>query len=169
MADQWFYAWDTKRLGPFSAAQLRELVALGRLQPTDTVWKGGIEKGVLATKVQHLFPAPQAQAPSANPNAPVANEIASPLQLSEKISSLIPKSGARLDPSATAKAQDTSDDQVEAIYRSLFPPTGNDSCSAGRLKPHPPSANAQETPDDQVEAIYRTLFPSTGSAAWRSP
>jgi hypothetical protein len=126
MADQWFYARDTKRFGPFSAGQLRELVALGRLQPTDTVWKGGIEKGVVATKVQHLFPAPQAQPPSTNPNAPVANEIASPLQLSERISSLIPKSGARLGPSATpANAQDTPDDQVEAIYRTLFPSTGS--------------------------------------------
>jgi hypothetical protein len=31
MADQWHFPWDKKKEGPFSAAQLRELRALGRL------------------------------------------------------------------------------------------------------------------------------------------
>lgn len=59
MADQWYFASDNKRIGPFSAEQLKKLAAEGSLLPTDTVWKEGIEKGVVATKVKHLFPEPK--------------------------------------------------------------------------------------------------------------
>jgi GYF domain 2 len=62
MAEQWYFGWDNKRFGPFSAAQLKELAALGKLRPKDTVWKEGIEKGMLADKVKNLFPAPEATA-----------------------------------------------------------------------------------------------------------
>ena len=58
MADQWYFAWDKQKFGPFSAVQLKELAALGRLQPKDLVWKNGIEKGVAADKVKHLFSDP---------------------------------------------------------------------------------------------------------------
>jgi hypothetical protein len=69
MAEQWYFGWDNKRFGPFSAAQLKELAALGKLRPKDTVWKEGIEKGMLADKVKNLFPAPEATATN-NQTAP---------------------------------------------------------------------------------------------------
>src|SRR5207249_163989 len=53
-------------------AQLRELAVAGQIQPTDTVWKGGIERGVPAEKVKNLFPpadAGHAPTPSAEPPA----------------------------------------------------------------------------------------------------
>jgi hypothetical protein len=56
MADQWYFAWNNHKFGPFSAAQLKELAAVGRIQATDTVWKEGIERGVMADKVKYLFP-----------------------------------------------------------------------------------------------------------------
>jgi GYF domain 2 len=62
MTEQWYFGCDNKRFGPFSAAQLKELAALGKLRPKDTVWKKGIEKGMLADKVKNLFPAPEATA-----------------------------------------------------------------------------------------------------------
>jgi GYF domain 2 len=55
MADQWYYASDEQKLGPYSAVQLKQLAALTKLRPSDTVWKNDIEKGVLAAKVRHLF------------------------------------------------------------------------------------------------------------------
>jgi hypothetical protein len=55
MANQWYFAWDDHKFGPFSALQLQELAVLGRLQPSDIVWKNDMEKGVVAEKVQHLF------------------------------------------------------------------------------------------------------------------
>jgi hypothetical protein len=46
MADNWYYATDERKLGPFSSAQLKELAAAGQLLPSHTVWKEGVEKGV---------------------------------------------------------------------------------------------------------------------------
>jgi uncharacterized protein DUF4339 len=56
VADQWYFAWDDHSFGPFSAAQLKELAGLGRLQPTDIVWKESRAKGTIAGNVKHLFP-----------------------------------------------------------------------------------------------------------------
>ena len=52
MADQWYYANDQQKLGPFSSGQLKELAATGQLVPTHTVWQEGVEKGVVAAKVK---------------------------------------------------------------------------------------------------------------------
>ena len=68
MADQWYYASDQEKLGPFSSAQLKELAVVGQLSPTHTVWKEGVEKGVLAAKVKNLFAIPQCELPSAVPD-----------------------------------------------------------------------------------------------------
>ena len=55
MSDQWYFSWDQRTFGPFSGEVLKELAALGRLQPTDLVWKEGSAKRVRAAKVHHLF------------------------------------------------------------------------------------------------------------------
>jgi len=55
MADQWYYWHDAAILGPFSATSLANMAAVGTILPTDTVWKEGIENGVLASSVKHLF------------------------------------------------------------------------------------------------------------------
>lgn len=70
MVGQYFVGRGSKRAGPFSAAQLRVLAADGRLQLTDTVWTEGMEAPVLARRVNNLFPAPRAPAPSAGIVAP---------------------------------------------------------------------------------------------------
>ncbi len=56
MIDQWYYWHDAEVLGPFSGKQLFDLAAAGEIIPTDTVWKAGVEAGVQASRVQHLFP-----------------------------------------------------------------------------------------------------------------
>jgi hypothetical protein len=55
MIDQWYYWHDAEVLGPFSGKQLFDLAAAGQIIPTDTVWKDGVEAGVQASRVQHLF------------------------------------------------------------------------------------------------------------------
>jgi len=60
MADVWYYAHDANRIGPFSALQLKNLATVGDILRTDTVWKEGVEKGVLASKVRYLFSIPAA-------------------------------------------------------------------------------------------------------------
>jgi hypothetical protein len=60
VANQWYYARDAYRLGPFSGRELLDLAICGLVGRTDTVWKAGVEKGVLAEKVKNLFPPVQA-------------------------------------------------------------------------------------------------------------
>jgi nitroreductase len=65
MVDQFFVERGGKKAGPFSTGQLKGLAAEGRLQPTDAIWKDGMDKPVVAAKVKNLFPDPaQGAAPS---------------------------------------------------------------------------------------------------------
>jgi hypothetical protein len=76
MAENWYFAREGKRFGPFSAPQLKKLAATADLRPQDTVWKEGMKKGVLAAKVRHLFLKIPAQALAARP-IPVPSAVPS--------------------------------------------------------------------------------------------
>jgi hypothetical protein len=66
MADKWFFAHDGALYGPFSAGQLQDQAAAGLVLPLDTVWKEGLDRRVLASKVRRLFAdAPVATFPAA--------------------------------------------------------------------------------------------------------
>ena len=67
MAENWYFAREGKKFGPFSATQLKDLAATDKLRPQDTVWKDGMEKGVLAARVGQLFQQTQAQPPPSPP------------------------------------------------------------------------------------------------------
>src|SRR5947209_16652500 len=74
MADQWYYEQDGESHGPFSASQLQERAADGRIQRQDTVWKEGLDKRVPAVRVQYLF----AVAPASLLAAATTQVIAAP-------------------------------------------------------------------------------------------
>jgi hypothetical protein len=56
MATIWYYAHDENTFGPFSSRQLKELAATGAILISDTIWKQGIARGILACRVKNLFP-----------------------------------------------------------------------------------------------------------------
>jgi hypothetical protein len=56
MGTMWYYAHDENRIGPFSSRQLKELASTGAILLSDTIWKEGIAKGVVASRVKNLFP-----------------------------------------------------------------------------------------------------------------
>jgi hypothetical protein len=71
MVDQWFYGRDEIRHGPFSSKELRDLAMAGKIRPTDSVWKAGIERSIVAEKVKNLFaPAPAEEVPPADEPPP---------------------------------------------------------------------------------------------------
>jgi hypothetical protein len=51
----WYYTHGTVKNGPYTPRQFRDLARAGTILPTDTVWKSGVEQGVLASRVRHLF------------------------------------------------------------------------------------------------------------------
>ncbi len=63
MSNRWYFAWNNAKFGPFTASELKELAKLGRLQPTDTVWKDGVVVGVMASEVVNLFASNRSAAP----------------------------------------------------------------------------------------------------------
>ena len=77
MSDQFFVDRDGKRFGPFSALKLKELASSGQIYLTDSVWKQGMERPILASRVKNLFPAPPPPLPPADippPIPPVVEE-----------------------------------------------------------------------------------------------
>ena len=56
MSAAWYYAKDKERFGPVSLAELRSLVAQGKLRPADLVWTDQLPAWTPAGKVRELFP-----------------------------------------------------------------------------------------------------------------
>jgi hypothetical protein len=74
MAQEWYYSQNGQKRGPVSGADLKQLAASGKLQPTDLIWKQGMEKWVPARLVKGLFPpaAPPVGTPAPPPLPPKA-------------------------------------------------------------------------------------------------
>jgi hypothetical protein len=87
MGQLWFYGQGEHKLGPYTALQLRDLAVAGKIRVTDTVWKNGIDLGVLADRVKNLFPitlvpllkailVPLASPPPSSPEVAVPEAVA---------------------------------------------------------------------------------------------
>lgn len=55
MTAEWYYAKNKQKVGPITAAQLKQLVANGEITRTDMVWKDGMAKWTPAGQVTGLF------------------------------------------------------------------------------------------------------------------
>jgi len=64
----WWYAKGDQRQGPFTAAELKALVASGQVAPTDMVWKEGLANWVPASSVNGLFTSSGSEAPPPLPS-----------------------------------------------------------------------------------------------------
>jgi hypothetical protein len=85
LSNQWYYAHDGVRNGPFSADEMKVLAAAGGILLTDTVWLNDGPRGVPARKVEHLFAAvPAAALPDGAP-APVVVVLAAPPALPPEV------------------------------------------------------------------------------------
>ena len=56
--------------GPVSSKQLKQMAATGQLQPTDLVWKEGMEQWVAASSIKGLFAATTSTPPPPPPPMP---------------------------------------------------------------------------------------------------
>lgn len=97
MSDKWYFACNNRKLGPFSAPQMKELAALGRIQPENTVWKEGVEKGVPAARVKSLFSHTPGSTLPGKGEFPVAPSPASSEQPMETAPLLVPTSPSKVE------------------------------------------------------------------------
>jgi hypothetical protein len=52
----WYVRKGTKKLGPFSNAEMRGLASSGKLAPEDMIWKDGLAAWAKASKLKGVFP-----------------------------------------------------------------------------------------------------------------
>jgi hypothetical protein len=130
MADQWYYAHGGNKLGPFSARLFKDLADAGRILPTDTVWKEGIEKGVSAARVKNLLPRAPASSP-ADLSAPAP--ALSPLPAEAQVEAPLVEAAAKTLPAkpppavAAPPASAQEDQSGEKIAPGLSPEDGDQS------------------------------------------
>src|SRR6266852_5260874 len=78
MGQEWFLTrGGESRYGPYSAAQLQGYAKSGQLQPTDMVWRQGMDKWVPASQVKGLFPNGQVTTSPTVPQPPPLPAMAS--------------------------------------------------------------------------------------------
>jgi hypothetical protein len=113
--DEWFYARDGKKCGPFSPTQFKQLAGTGVLHPEDLVWKTGMAKWVPAISIPALFPngspVPSPPTPPPMPRIP-APETPQPQVVTA------PKN----QPSATILPSDPPKDPILMAVLSFFVP-----------------------------------------------
>lgn len=51
----WYYSKNRQQQGPISEEQLRQLAATGQLQPSDLVWKHGMDQWAEARKLKGIL------------------------------------------------------------------------------------------------------------------
>jgi len=75
---QWFIARDGKQHGPVSDSELKKIVELGHLKPTDLVWRQGFTDWRAAASVFTTLAAAQAPVPAAPAPAPEPEPVIAP-------------------------------------------------------------------------------------------
>lgn len=77
---EWYYHPNGEKTGPVSLAELREMVATGKLKPHESVWKAGMAQWAPAQTIPDLFtPPPPPSVPSASsPPAAVHVHVTAP-------------------------------------------------------------------------------------------
>jgi hypothetical protein len=78
MSEQWFYSKGGQQQGPVSSQQLKQMAATGQLQPTDLVWKEGMEQWVAASSIKGLFVATTSTPPPPPPPMPTQSNKLKP-------------------------------------------------------------------------------------------
>jgi RsiW-degrading membrane proteinase PrsW (M82 family) len=56
MAEAWYYQQGDQPIGPVPPQEIKRLARAGELQPSDLLWKEGMERRVAASHVKGLFP-----------------------------------------------------------------------------------------------------------------
>ncbi|MCX5661168.1 MAG: DUF4339 domain-containing protein, partial [Planctomycetota bacterium] len=86
MASEWFYAKGDQKSGPVTLEQLQSLASSGQLQPSDLVWKDGMNEWTPASGVSELSSSKVATA--SPPQLPTTPPQTTASQLKPKVEQL---------------------------------------------------------------------------------
>jgi len=172
MAEKWFYAREGEKFGPFSATQLKELTATEQLRPQDTVWKEGMEQGVLAVKVRHLFSPIQAKGAPAQPGRRTVPVPAPPRSPSRQLTPQPPGLDADSVPppsppviqAISLKSRSILPDDLELIPIDdrISAPTVSASPTDDTGSEHSDVPEQEEVKKRRVLGVVGVVFPSKG-------
>lgn len=142
MADQWYYENETTKRGPFSSEQLRRLAAEGNISFSDTIWKDGVLRGLVASKVKNLFP-PRSDAMIEPPPSPDGEVSAAPVEVMAPPAEQPPSAAAPPPPAAKPRAKlraiagrgivITSQDGMSVWFKRKCYVCGHDESARGKL------------------------------------
>lgn len=110
MADQWYYEHETIKSGPYSAEQLRELAAAGRIILSDTIWKEGVVRGQSASRVKNLFSAAASAARQESPPSATSD-----VRAEEQQPAAAPVAPQAATPDAPAQAAKKPERKIRAV------------------------------------------------------
>ena len=118
MGPQWHYLQDGKQHGPITEADLKQLVAAGKVKPTDLVWKQGMPQWVAVSSVAGMLPptSPVAAVPPPPPVKPVASTPTTPPQAVKAVPASVAPVG---NPTATSPTQVAKPGVVENLKQRL--------------------------------------------------
>jgi hypothetical protein len=145
MAEQYYFSQGNEEFGPYSAAQMRQLAAAGRIKPADLVWQSGTDRRVPAAKVGNLF----FDRPTAAP--PAAEEP--PAEAPAELPTEAPSEPA---PEAAAAEPENTPEEVSAPSRQRPPQPARRKRRVVSIK------GAVVLGQDGVEVKYRKKCPVCG-------
>jgi hypothetical protein len=117
MANEWHYTQNNQpAAAPVSTAELKQLAASGRLQPTDLVWQEGMPNWVLASSIKGLFSSTRsAELPVTSPaDSASVKERAEPSKPREK------EKTREREPAARKREPDTTDTTTLAASSAIL-------------------------------------------------
>lgn len=153
----------TTNSAPSTGTRLKELATSGRIKPTDTVWKDGMEKGVRAGTVQNLFSTAPA-APRPDDTAVAVAKVLSPV-LSEPAPTSPDPRETSTGPVQTIKSLEPTL-QLVPIAEDPEPPAPSDPDVRAKTIPVQGPSSAGRTPERKrrAEAVRGALVISQDGA-----
>jgi hypothetical protein len=135
MADQWYYWNGSEFHGPFSGRHLISLAAGGKVLADDIVWQEGVERGVPARTVKHLFP----PTPSGEAHQPPGgtNTLSESQPVAVPVAEDTAECSMKTDPGTRATAATAAADGIPTSVQGqggsyYYPPIGKGRAVAGK-------------------------------------
>jgi len=130
---EWYLARDGQQHGPVTDAELKKIMELGYLRPTDLVWRQGMPEWALAESVLDLAPPAPTPSSAPAPVAPVPTSRAAPV-----------RGPSTVDVNRRAGSQGRAEYEAASAHRTDGRHPGEAGGAAGQRQPSAAVASARQ-------------------------